>query len=185
MAKKIGIFIGSLRKESFSRKLAYNLMEMLPDDFTPEIIEIGDLPLYNQDFDDEQNVPESYISYREKVANLDAALFVTPEYNRSVPAVLKNAIDVGSRPMNKNNWSKLPSAIVSCSPGNISGFGAAQHLRLSLSCVNVPLLNYPEVFIGGIHNLLDKEGKLNNEGTIKFLNGFINSFIRHIDLYSK
>src|SRR4051794_36505426 len=126
---KIGVLVGSLRKESFSKKIAANVAALFPEGYESEFVEIGNLPLYNQDYDDKNNVPDEYTALRNKIKELDAILFVTPEYNRSVPAVLSNALDVGSRPKVANVWNGKPAAIISQSPGNISGFGANHHLR--------------------------------------------------------
>lgn len=128
--KRIAVIVGSLRKGSFNRKMAKALMKLSPDSLSLEIIEIGDLPLYDQDLDD--NPPAAWTGFRERLKKFDGVLFVTPEYNRSVPGVLKNAIDVGSRPYGKNAWAGKPGAVVSVSPGAIGGFGANHHLRQSL-----------------------------------------------------
>lgn len=128
---KIGIILGSLRKESFSKKIANNVASLFPEGYEAEIVEIGNLALYNQDFDDENNVPAEYTAFRNKMKEIDAVLFITPEYNRSVPAVLKNALDVGSRPYGASVWDGKPAAIISQSPGSLSAFGANHHLRQS------------------------------------------------------
>ena len=119
--KTIGIIAGSLRKESFSKKIAKAIQAMAPAGFEFKIISIDDLPSYNQDFDDYNQVPESYIQFRNEMKTVDGVIFVTPEYNRSVPGVLKNAIDIGSRPYGKSVWDKKPAAVFSSSTGNISG----------------------------------------------------------------
>lgn len=158
--KKIGIFIGSLREASFSRKIAEAVIGMAPDGFEFKIIEIGQLPLYNQDFDDHNKVPDSYPPFREAVKALEGVLFITPEYNRSVPAVLKNALDVGSRPYGQNAWDNKPGAVFSSSPGQISGFGANHHLRQSLVFLNIPVMQQPEVYIASIQKEIDDNGTL-------------------------
>jgi chromate reductase len=124
---KIAVLIGSLRKESWNRKIANALITLAPDVIEPEVISIGDLPFYNEDL--ETSPPAEWLEFRSKLASFDGVLFVTPEYNRSVPAVLKNAIDVGSRPYGKSCWDGKPGAVVSVSPGNIGAFGANHHLR--------------------------------------------------------
>ncbi|MEK3856562.1 NADPH-dependent FMN reductase [Cytobacillus sp. FSL H8-0458] len=174
---KIGILLGSLRKESFSRKIASNVAALFPEGYEAEFVEIGKLALYNQDFDDENNVPEEYISFRNKMKEIDAVLFVTPEYNRSVPAVLKNALDVGSRPYGASVWNGKPSAIISQSPGNLSGFGANHHLRQSLVFLNMPLVQQPEAYIGNVVGLLDEKGKIKDERTVQFLQTFVDAFV--------
>ena len=180
---KIGILVGSLRKESFSKKIAVNVAELFPEEHETEFIEIGNLPLYNQDYDDKNNVPAEYTTFRNKIKELDAVLFVTPEYNRSVPAVLSNAIDVGSRPKVANVWNGKPAAIISQSPGNLSGFGANHHLRQILVCLNMPVVQQPEAYIGNTPTLLDESGKLKDQGTVQFLQSFVDAFVDLIKRY--
>ena len=139
-----------------------------------DIIEIGQLPFYNQD--DEQTPPQVWVQFRERIKRADGVLFVTPEYNRSVPAALKNAIDVGSRPYGQSAWSGKPGAVVSASPGGIGGFGANHHLRQSLVFLNVPAMPQPEAYIGGADKLFDAQGKLVNDATRKFLQNFMQAF---------
>jgi chromate reductase len=153
--QKIAVLVGSLRKESFSRKTALALMAMAPESLKMEIVDIGALPIYNQDFDDEGKVPPEWTTFREKMKSFDGLLFVTPEYNRSVPGVLKNALDVGSRPYGKSIWSKKPGAIVSVSPGALGGFGANHHLRQSMVFLDVPLLQQPEMYVGNASKMFD------------------------------
>ncbi len=174
MKKKIGILIGSLRKESFSRKVANVLVAMQSDQLTLEIIEIGGLPMYNEDFD--VAPPSEWVSFRDKIQSVAGVIFVTPEYNRSVPAVLKNAIDVGSRPYGKSSWEGKPAGIISISQGAIGGFGANHHLRQSLVFLNMPALQQPEIYIGGIAKLLDQDGKINNPFTTELLHKFLKAF---------
>ena len=176
MAKEydVAVLVGSLRKESFNRKVANALIELAPAGLKLSIIEIGHLPIYNQDGD--ENPPPEWTVFRERIRAADAVLFVTPEHNRSVPAALKNAIDVGSRPYGKSAWSGKPGAVVSASPGAIGGFGANHHLRQSLVFLNVPAMQQPEAYIGGADKLFDAAGKLNNDGTRKFLQGFMQAF---------
>ena len=142
---------------------------MSPPSLQLEIVEIAQLPLYNQDLDDDGAPPDAWTAFRERVKPYDAVLFVTPEYNRSVPAPLKNAIDVGSRPYGQSVWDRKPGAVVSASPGAIGGFGANQHLRQSLVFLNVPCLQMPEVYLGGIQKKFDEKGALSDDGTRKFL----------------
>lgn len=179
--KRIAVFVGSLRKESYTRKIAKALMSEMPDNFTAEEVDIGDLAIYNQDFDDEGNIPSSWSVFREKVKGFDAVLFVTPEYNRSVPAVLKNALDVGSRPYGKSVWDGKPGAVVSVSPGGLSAFGANHHLRQSLVFLNVPTMQQPEAYIGNAASLFDANGTLANEDTRKFLHKIMSSFAAWIN----
>ncbi|MBA2651957.1 MAG: NAD(P)H-dependent oxidoreductase [Tatlockia sp.] len=176
MKKKIGIIVGSLRKESWSRKLAQALIKLLPSSFEAEIVEIGELPLYNPDPDDEGRPCQEWTSFREKLKAVDGLLFITPEYNRSIPAPLKNAIDVGSRPYGQSVWGKKPAAVVSCSPGAIGGFGANQHLRQTFVFLDVPCMQAPEIYIAGIDKLFDEKGDIVNVKTLEFLNNFITSY---------
>ncbi|MCO6542019.1 MAG: NAD(P)H-dependent oxidoreductase [Lactobacillus sp.] len=184
MTKTIGIFVGSLRKGSYSRIIAQEMAKQFPAGYEAKFIEIGDLPLYNQDFDDLNEVPAQYPKFRDEVKAIDAALFVTPEYNRSVPAVLKNALDVASRPYGANVWDGKPAAVVSVSIGAISGFGANQHLRQALVFLNMPTLQQPEAYIGNVTNFIDEDkGEVNNRGTKDFLKSIDEAFVKLIDRY--
>ena len=126
-----------------------------------------------------------WTAFRQRIGAADAVLFVTPEYNRSVPAVLKNAIDIGSRPYGESAWSGKPGAVVSASPGGIGGFGANHHLRQSLVFLNVPAMAQPEAYIGGADKLFDGDGKLANDGTRKFLQTFMQAYESWITANSK
>jgi chromate reductase, NAD(P)H dehydrogenase (quinone) len=172
--RKVAVFVGSLRKESLNRKLASALSRLAAPALAMEIVEIGDLPLYNQDLDSAP--PAAWTRLREAIRAADAVLFVTPEYNRSVPGVLKNAIDVGSRPYGHSAWSGKPAAVVSASPGALGGFGANHHLRQSLVFLNVPAMAQPEAYIGHAGDLFDERGDIKNEGTREFLTGFVAAF---------
>ena len=134
---KVAVIVGSLRKASYSRMLARAMIELAPASLECGFVEIGDLPLYNQD-EDTESPPAPWTTFRDRVRPVNAVLFVTPEYNRSVPGVLKNAIDVGSRPYGKSVWSGKAAGVVSNSPGAISGFGANHHLRQSLVFLDMP-----------------------------------------------
>ncbi|MDI9498810.1 MAG: NAD(P)H-dependent oxidoreductase [Bacillota bacterium] len=177
MCHRIGILVGSLRKGSFTRSIAEAMAGLFPDDFELEFIEIGQLPYFNQDFEEEGATPQSYHDFRERIASCDGFLFATPEYNRSCPAVLKNALDVASRPYGENRWSTKPAAIVCVSPGQMGGFGAGQSLRQTLSFLNLNLVQQPEAYIGNVVNLLDGEGQLANEGTRAFLQTVVDALI--------
>ena len=181
MPRKIAVIVGSLRKESFNRKLAMVLKQLSPKSLDLQIVDIGQLPIYNQDPDDENNPPEAWVAFRKRMSEFDGVLFVTPEYNRSVPSVLKNAIDVGSRPYGKSIWNGKPGAVVSASPGAIGGFGANHHLRQSLVFLNVPCLQQPEAYIGDVGKLFDEKGALTNDGTKKFLSGFMETFANWVE----
>ena len=170
----VAVFVGSLRKESFSRKMAHALAEVAPSGMKLEVVEIGELPLYNEDV--EKRPPESWLKFRERVRPADAVLFVTPEYNRSVPGCLKNALDVGSRPYGKSVWMGKPGAVVSVSPGAIGAFGANQHLRQSMVFLNVPMMQQPEAYIGGVADMFDAQGKLTRAATREQLSKFLQAF---------
>ncbi len=170
----VAVLVGSLRKDSVNRKLAHSLAALVPDSLKLQIVEIGALPLYNQDLD--ESPPAPWIAFRERILAADAVLFVTPEYNRSVPGALKNALDVGSRPYGKSAWSGKPGAIVSASPGAIGAFGANHHLRQSLVFLNVPAMPQPEAYIGGADKLFDPSGQLTNDATRAFLQRFMQTF---------
>ena len=173
-SKRIGVIVGSLRRESFSRKMANVLISLAPAPLLLEILEIRELPMYNQDL--EETPPPAWLDFRSRLRGLDGVIFVTPEYNRSVPAVLKNAIDVGSRPSGKNSWDRIPGAIVSVSPGGLSAFGANHHLRQSLVFLNVPTMAQPEAYIGGAAKMFDDHGNLINDSTRDFLKKFMAAF---------
>ena len=179
--KKIGVIVGSLRKESWNRKLALTLMKLAPSSLKMQIVEIGDLPLYNQDLDDNGTPPTEWTSFREQMKNFDGVLFVTPEYNRSVPAPLKNAVDVGSRPYGKSIWGSKPGAVISASPGVIGGFGANHHLRQSLVFLDIPCMQMPEAYIGDVSHLFDADANLVKEDTRIFLQKFIQSYAEWVD----
>lgn len=180
---KIAVFVGSLRKESYNLKTAQALIALAPESLSLEIVSIANLPMFNEDM--EATPPNEWITLREQIIAADGILFLTPEYNRSVPGVLKNAIDVGSRPYGQNSWNGKPGAIVSVSIGNISGFGANHHLRQSLVFVNVPTMAQPEAYIGGCAALFDDNGKLNNDSTKDFLKTFLGAFEKWVDANTK
>ena len=177
--KKVAVVVGSLRKGALSRKLAHALIEHAPSELQCAIVEIGQLALYNQDL--EETPPSAWIEFREAIKAADAVLFVTPEYNRSVPGVLKNAIDVGSRPYGQSVWSKKPAAVVTVSPGAIGGFGANHHLRQSLVFLDMPVLQQPEAYIGGAATLFAEDGAIASDGTRKFLAGLLAAFAAWIE----
>lgn len=174
--KKIAVIVGSLRRESLSRKLAMEVMALAPASLAAELVEIGQLPLYNQDGDDGGNPPAPWAAFRQHMTGFEGVLFVTPEYNRSVPAALKNALDVGSRPYGKSVWDGKAGAVVSVSPGAIGAFGANHHLRQSLVFLNVPCMQQPEAYIGGAANLFDPQGRLINDNSRDFLRKFMEAF---------
>lgn len=171
---KIGILVGSLRKDSFNRKVALNLIQLSPASLDMALIDIGQLSFFNQD--DEPNPPAAWTHFRQAIQALDGFILVTPEYNRSIPAVLKNALDIGSRPYGQNLWNDKPCAIVSASIGAMGGFGANHHLRQSMVFLNAPCLQQPEVYLSFVEKLFDAQGQLINEDTKTFLTQFIDTF---------
>src|ERR1700676_2125999 len=176
------VLVGSLRKASFSGMLANALMLLAPSSMEPEVVEIGHLPFYNQDLERMiDSSPAQWTAFRQRVKAADAVLFVTPEYNRSVPAVLKNALDVGSRPYGSSVWDRKPGAIVSASPGAIGGFGANHHLRQSLVFLNVPTMQQPEAYVGHVDRLFDEHGRFVSDGTGKFLQEFMRAFANWVE----
>lgn len=170
----VAVLVGSLRQESFNRKIAQILSEEAPSTLKLNMISIGDLPLFNEDL--EAAPPASWERFREEIRTNDAVLFVSPEYNRSLPAVIKNAIDVGSRPYGKSVWNGKPGGVVTASLGATGGFGANHHLRQALVFLNIPVLQQPEAYIGNVGNLFDGQGKLTNDSTRQFLKGYIDAY---------
>ncbi|MDR3380959.1 NADPH-dependent FMN reductase [Cupriavidus basilensis] len=177
--RDVAVLVGSLRKDSFNRKLALALAAMAPAGLKLDIVEIGQLPLYNQDED--ANPPAPWVAFRDRIRRADAVLFVTPEYNRSVPAVLKNAIDVGSRPYGQSAWDGKPGGVISASPGAVGGFGANHHLRQSLVFLNIPVLQQPEAYISGVDKLFDEQGGIANESTRGFLGKYLATYAAWIE----
>lgn len=182
--KKIAVIVGSLRRESINKKIARNLALIAPEGLLLETVDISRLAMYNQDFDDDGNVPEAYVSFREKMKGMDAVIFVTPEYNRSVPAVIKNAIDVGSRPMENSVWNNKPALIISASPGAMGGFGANHHLRQALVVLNVPVMP-SELYLSKVTDSFEDDGKTLNERTKGFLGNALASFGKWIERFTR
>lgn len=171
----VAVIVGSLRRNSLSRKAAQALARLAPANLELEIVEIGDLPLYDEDREGDAE-PAEWARFRDKVHAADAVLFVTPEYNRSVPGLLKNAIDVGSRPYGQAVWSGKPAAVMSLSQGALGGFGANHHLRQTLVFFDMPLLQQPEAYVGNAGTLFDDDGRFTNEGTEAFFKTFVDAF---------
>jgi chromate reductase, NAD(P)H dehydrogenase (quinone) len=182
VSRNVSVIVGSLRKESLNRKVAVALAEIAPKQIKLNIVEIRELPLYNQDLD--VDPPKTWMDFRQQVASSDAVLFVTPEYNRSVPAPLKNAVDVGSRPYGQSVWNGKPGAVISVTPSALGGFGANHHLRQSLVFLNVPMLQQPEAYIGNVDKLLDADGRVIGESTNDFLFQFMLAFENWIAINS-
>ena len=183
MARQVAVIVGSLRKDSLTRKMAHALIERAPESLELAIVEIRDLPLYNQDDD---GAPDAaVVAFRDAIRPVDAVLFVTPEYNRGTPGVLKNAIDVGSRPYGHSVWAGKPCAVVSVSPGATGGFGSNHQLRQSLVFLDMPAMQQPEAYIGHADKLFDADGKLNNPDTGKFLEKIMQSFAAWVERTAK
>ena len=175
MSVRVALIVGSLREGSYSRAIGLEMKALAAPELEVELVEIGDLPLYNPDLDTD-TPPAAWARFRTEMAGVQAVLFVTPEYNRSIPGALKNALDVGSRPYGHSIWAGKPAAIVSVSPGALAAFGANHHLRQPLVFLNMPTMAQPEAYVGGVADLLDEHGKLKNDGTRDFLKGFTDAF---------
>jgi len=182
-AKDVAVVVGSLRKGSFSRKVALALAELAPPSLKLNIVEIRDLGFYDQDLDD--NPPALWVEFRKRIKAADGVLFVTPEYNRSVPGVLKNAIDVGSRPYGHSAWDAKPAGVVSVTPGALGAFGANHHLRQSLVFLNMPTLQQPEAYLSGASKFFDDAGKLTSDSTRQFLQQFIQAFASWVETHAR
>jgi chromate reductase len=166
--------VGSLRRESFTRRFVHVLAKLAGPSIRIEIAEIGGLSLYNQD--DEPEPPAPWVEFRARVKRADAVLFATPEYNRSVPGCLKNAIDIGSRPLVNSVWRGKPALVVSTSPGAMGGFGANHHLRQALVSLDMPTLQKPEAYIAGIDKLMDASGETTNPATREYCLKILQAF---------
>ena len=178
--RTVAVLVGSLRQDSVNRKVA-KALEALTPNLTFNFIEIGDLPFFDQDL--ESDPPAQWLRLREEIAAADAVLFVTPEYNRGLPAVLKNAIDVGSRPYGHSVWNGKPGAIVSVTIGTTGAILANHQLRNSLVFLNVPTLAQPEAYVSNALTLFDDKGELINDGTSAFLAGFGQAFSAWIETH--
>jgi chromate reductase len=181
MAYKIAIIVGSLREGSINRRVARSICALRGDNLDCSMIEIGDLPLYNQDLD--SSPPEQWARFRQQVGEADGVLFCSPEYNRGIPGVLKNAIDVGSRPYGQSVFDKKPAAIVTASPGGIGGFGANHQIRQAGVFLNMPMMQQPEAYLGHVtDDSFDEDGKL-KEGPLKeLITGLAHAFHDWVDM---
>ena len=167
MAYKIAILVGSLRKDSLNRKVARSICAIRNDNLDCSMVEIGDLPLYNEDLD--ADPPEQWVRLRQQVAAADGVLFCSPEYNRGIPGVLKNAIDVGSRPYGQSVFDKKPAAIVTASPGGIGGFGSNHQIRQAAVYLNMPVMAQPEAYLGQVSDDSFDENDQLKDGPLKDL----------------
>ncbi|GAB3318092.1 NADPH-dependent FMN reductase [Luteimonas notoginsengisoli] len=172
---RVALFVGSLRKDSFNRKLAKAVEKLAPEDFEFAHVRIDDLPLYNQDFD--ADYPAEATRLKKDIESADAVLFVTPEYNRAIPGVLKNAIDIASRPWGTNSFAGKPAAVLGISVGAIGTALAQQHLRNVLAYLDAPTLGQPEVFMQMKDGLIDDDGNIGNDDTRKFLQDFVDRYV--------
>jgi chromate reductase len=174
-AHKVAVIVGSLREASWNRKVAEAVRKLAPSTLDLQFVEIGDLPLYNEDVE-KADVPAAWTAFRSAMSEVDAVLFFTPEYNRSIPGCLKNAIDVGSRPYGKSIWSKKPAGVISAANGALGGFGANHALRQAMVFLDVPVMQQPEAYIGNVSKLFDESGALINVETKAFLTNFLTAF---------
>ena len=176
----IAVLIGSLRRDSLSRKMAHAASALAPASLDLEIVEIGAMSHYNADLD-EGTPPSEWLAFRQQIQTKQGVLFITPEFNRSIPGALKNAIDVGSRPYGQGALIGKPCAVISQSPGALGGFGANHHLRQPLVSLNMPVMQQPEAYIGNAAALFDEQGALSNEATREFLTKFMQSFAQWVE----
>ncbi|MBU3538675.1 NADPH-dependent FMN reductase [Polynucleobacter sp. UK-Gri1-W3] len=179
---QVAVIVGSLRKDSFNRKLANAIVKLAPASVHFQFVEIGDLPLYNQDDDEHQAA--SVLRMKAEIEKSEGVLFVTPEYNRSIPGVLKNALDHGSRPFGKNSWGKKPAAIIGISPSPVGTALAQQHLRGVLATLDMLTLGQPEMFLQIKDGFFDDSGNI-GEASKKFILRWIDTMIQWIELNSK
>ncbi|MDI3380491.1 NADPH-dependent FMN reductase [Xenophilus aerolatus] len=179
---KIAVVVGSIRQDSFNRKLALALARLAPENFTFEHVRIDNLPQYNQD-DDGKQAPE-VLKLKSEIAAAQGLLFVTPEYNRSIPGVLKNAIDHASRPYGQSAWAGKPAGVIGVSVGAIGTALAQQHLRNVLAYLDVPTLGQPEAFIQNKEDLFDDKGHVGNEATKKFLQGWMDKYVAWVKTHN-
>ncbi|MDR0899843.1 MAG: NAD(P)H-dependent oxidoreductase [Lactobacillaceae bacterium] len=181
MMTKIGFVVGSLRKDSSNLKIAKNMMKDAPTSIETALVDISDLPIYNEDLDEGDNVPASWERLRNEVAGFDGFVFVSPEYNRSIPAVLKNALDVASRPYGHNMWDGKPALIITSTPGAMGGSLANHTIRQSLVFLNMPVVQQPEMYIGNTATLFDDNGIINNRGTSDYLQSGLTALVEKIN----
>lgn len=172
---RVGVIVGSLRKGAFTRQMARSLPELAPPEMQLFDIEIGDLPLYDEDRET-ADAPAQWTRFRQQVQGADGILFVTPEYNRSIPGALKNALDIGSRPWSRSSWDGKPAAVVGQSPGALGGMAAVHHLRQVMLAVNLAAMPHPEAYIPLVGRLFDENGRLQDPQTREFMSGFLRAF---------
>jgi chromate reductase len=173
-ARKVAVIVGSIRKDAFTRRVAEALKQLQPPTLELDIVEIRDLSFFDQDL--EETPPAQWVAFRDRIRSFDAVIFVTPEYNRSMPGVLKNAIDVASRPYGKSAWAGKPAGVVSASPGAVGGFGANHHLRQCLAFLDMPTMQQPEMYVGGVNKLVEAGGKVTSDDTRALFGKFLQAF---------
>lgn len=181
--KKVAIVVGSLRKESFNRKIANEFIRLAPENLELEILEIKDLTFFNEDV--ENDPPKEWIDFKKKIEESEGILFVSPEYNRTIPGVLKNAMEIGARPPKMNSWKGKPGAVVTVSPGAIGGLASNQTIRNACVSLNILPMQQPEAYIGSVKEKLLEDGITVNEKTEKFLRDFLIAFGNWIDQLTK
>jgi len=179
----IAVLVGSLRKESFTLKIAKALSGLAPDTLKLDVVTLHDISFFNQDL--EASPPVDWLAFREKLHNSKGVLFVTPEYNRSIPGVLKNAIDVGSRPYGNSSFLGTPVGIVSNSPGPLGGVSAAKHLQNILPGISGPILGQPEIYLNGVGDAFDDKGDITKESLLTVLKQYIDAFAAFVEKQNK
>jgi chromate reductase len=179
----VAVIVGSLRKESFTRKVANALAKLAPDTLKLNLVTLNDISFFNQDL--EAAPPADWLAFREKLQKSDGIVFITPEYNRSIPGVLKNAIDVGSRPYGKSSFNGKPTGIVSNSPGPLGGVCAAKHLQNILPGIAGPIMQQPEIYLNGVGDAFDDKGELTKDSLRRVLKQYIDAFAMHVEKHNK
>jgi chromate reductase len=181
---KVGVICGSARRGSFNLRAVEALSARMPDELEMIPIRIDDLPMFNQDYDDESITPEEWMRFREEILDMDGFLFASPEYNRSFPPLLKNALDIGSRPSGQNRWSGKPAMLVTASPGKLGGFGANHHLRQVMSFLDLRVMNQPECYFGGANQMFPEKGEDPVEGTEGYLQAVVEAFVQWMEQHT-
>jgi chromate reductase len=181
MTRTIGVLLGSFRETAFTRSIARAAIEYIPASYEARVPALDRLPLFDQGHDDDGTTPEEWSAFRAEVAALDAVLIVMPEHNRSFPAVLKNALDIASRPAGQSVWGGKPAAVISSSPGRIGGALANQHIRQTLTFLNIHVMQTPELYISDVAALVDEDGILIDESTLRHIEKFIAAFIAWVE----
>ena len=177
------VIVGSLRKESFTLKIANALAKLAPDSLKMNVVTLHDISFFNQDL--EQTPPADWLRFREMLQKSNGVVFVTPEYNRSIPGVLKNAIDVGSRPYGKSSFNGKPIGIISNSPGPLGGVSAAKHLQNILPGISGPIMQQPEIYLNGVGDAFDDKGELIKESLQAVLKPYIDAFAAHVEKHNR